>query len=166
MSIIIKHTACSQCAEENKRGRMLRLACFALWRLKEGMAIFTKSAPPRSHPARLAFELHSRGMCFAPVHLFSLPLPPQSPLCKPSMDRLHRDTHFLIKKPTAINVRWGQEELEEGERVGRGRCFPLDRLLRMHDESSQTHRPTRWQRGGDERLQTFFPNDRQTDWQT
>lgn len=39
-----------------------------------------------------------------------------------------------------------------GERVGgnrRGRCFPLDRLLRMHDESSQTHELTRRQRGGD-----------------
>lgn len=125
--------------------------------------IYWEIAPPsRSHPARLAFELHSRGMCFAP-HLFSLPLPLNPPFCKPSMDALQRDTHFLIKKPTAINVRWGQEELEEGEWRERGRCFPLDRLLRMHDESSQTHRPTCWERGGDERLQTFFPKDRQTD---
>lgn len=134
-----------------------------------GNIYWESTPPPPLGPTLLRWRLSfTAGGCVLHQYISS-PSPSASipPYCKPSMDTLHRDTHFLIKKPTAINVRWGQEELEEGERGERGRCFPLDRLLRMHDESSQTHRPTCCERGGDERLQTFFiffpKTDRLTD---
>ncbi|KAI4815473.1 hypothetical protein KUCAC02_005617, partial [Chaenocephalus aceratus] len=71
--------------------------------LKEGMAIFTKRVPPLG-PILLGWRLSfTAGGCVLHQYISSPSPSPQSPLCKSSTDTLHRDTHFLIKKPTAIN---------------------------------------------------------------
>lgn len=68
--------------EQSQRGRMLWLACFSLWRLKEGMAIFTERtypAPPFSPHGptlqgwRLSFA--ARG-CVLHQYVPSFSLPP------------------------------------------------------------------------------------------
>lgn len=153
--------------EREGQNAAVRLFCSLKAEGGHGNIYWESAPPPLFGPTLLGWCLSfSAGGCVLHQYIFS-PSPSFAsipPFCEPSADTLHRDTHFLIKKPTAINVRWGQEELEEGERGGRGRCFPLDRLLRMHDESSQTHGLTWWERGGDEKLQTF--SQRETDWLT
>lgn len=153
------HSACSQYGAGEAESCIWLVLLFEGWR--RAWQYLLSNPPPKSHPARLVFQLLCRGMCFAPVHLFSLPPSPPSPLSSPLRTCSTGTPTSSLKNQQPLMLDEGKRSLEEGEQRERGRCFPLDRLLRMHDESSQTDRLTCWEKGGDEKQQTFFPKDRQ-----
>lgn len=91
--------------------------------------IYRESAPPRSHPARLAFELHSRGMCFCTSTSL---LPPSSNLpffsASPLRTRCTGTPTSSLKNQQPLMLDEGKRSWRR-ESKGRGRkeggVFPL-----------------------------------------
>lgn len=87
--------------------------------------IYWESAPPSSHPARLAFELHSRGMCFAPVHLFSLPLTPSPPSASPLWTHCTGTPTSSLKNQQPLMLDEGKRSWRRESGEKEGGVFPL-----------------------------------------
>lgn len=89
--------------------------------------IYWESAPPPSwsHPARLAFELLSRGMCFAPVHLFSLPLPLNTPFASPLRTHCTGTPTSSLKNQQPLMLDEGKRSWRRESGEKEGGVFPL-----------------------------------------